>query len=210
MKHGQNIFVMDALVPIPLEYATPSQSRAARPLALVGIALAAILAGTLVGASTNAINGAVSPTYFVNVMGWNYVSNVWLASVFQGVFEGSAVGLLFSAILTTTIGIVTRATCECGRGLRWLGYIVTAIYAAWTIGGICGLTLAEMSPLFFQSTFIGVPSDHAQMLRYAWVGGSIWGAEFGGFAVVIVGLILFRISWRRMLKQERGVHLGAA
>jgi len=195
---------MDTPTPIPLEYASPPPTRPARPLSLVGVGVGAILAGTLVGASTNAINGAVSPTYFINIMGWQYVSNVWLASILQGVFEGSIVGLLFSAILTTSIGIVTRGTCECGHGLRWLGYMVLAIFGTWTIGGMCGVALAALSPSFFQNTFIGVPSDHTQMLRFAWVGGSIWGAEFGGFAIVVVGLVLFRLSWRRMLKRESG------
>jgi hypothetical protein len=193
---------VDTSAPIPLEYASPPPIRPARPLALVGIAVAAILAGTLVGVCTNAIDGAVSPTYFINVMGWQYVSNIWQASILQGAFEGSAVGLLFSMILTTTIGIVTRATCECGHGLRWLGYITLAIFGTWGIGGVCGVALAALGPSFFQNAFIGVPSDHVQMLRFAWVGGSIWGAEFGGFGVIIVGLVLFRSSWRRMLKQE--------
>jgi hypothetical protein len=98
---------------------------------------------------------------------------------FEGKVKGSVVGLFFSSILTTTIGIITRATCPLGIGLRWLGYIVLAIYATWIAGGICGVGLAEFNPTFFRNTFFQTPSDHWQMLRFAWVGGSIWGAEPG-------------------------------
>jgi hypothetical protein len=90
------------------------------------------------------------------------------------------VGLLLSAILTTTIGMVTRAACPYSTGLRWLGRILLAVYGLWAIGGVAGIVLAALLPQFFQRNFIGVPSDHVQMLRYAWVGGSIWGGEFGG------------------------------
>jgi hypothetical protein len=56
-------------------------------MALLGIAVAAVVAGALIGASTNAVKGAVSPTYFINVMGWQSVPNVWQASIVQGVIE---------------------------------------------------------------------------------------------------------------------------
>jgi hypothetical protein len=189
------------MAPIQLDYASPPLSRPARPLTLVAIGVAAVFAGTVVGATTNAINGAVSPIYFINIMGWWSVPNVWLASVTQGVLEGSVVGLLFSIIVTTAIGIITRGTCTLAFGLLWLGRIILAVYGTWAFGGICGVTWAAASPLSF-TNFFGVPGDYVQTLRFAWVGGSIWGAEPGGLLVVIVALIWFGVSWRRMLKEE--------
>lgn len=186
--------------PIPLDYAVPPPIRAARPLALVGIAAGTVLAGMFVGASTNAINGAVSPTYFVSVMGW--VGNVWSMSIAQGVLEGLVAGFVLSIVFTTTLGIITRATCELGTGLRWLTRVVLAVYAMWVIGGVLGVGLAASSPQFFRDSFIGVPAGRAQMLRYAWVGGSIWGAYLGGPIAVIVGLSLLHRSWRKMLRRE--------
>ncbi len=35
------------------------------------------------------------------------------------------------------------------------------------------------------------------MLRYAWVGGSIWGTELGGLLSVILGVVVLRANWRR-------------
>ena len=107
---------MDGSAPIPLEYDCPPPTRPARPLALVGIAVAAILAGTLMGASTNAVNGAVSPTYFINVMGWQYVSNVWLASILQGVYARGLQGNAASEN-ALTLGAMVKTSAERAWGL---------------------------------------------------------------------------------------------
>jgi hypothetical protein len=198
------ILYMDEQSLLPLGYATPPPSRPVRPLAIAGIAGTVIFAGMLVGASTNAINGAVSPAYFISVMGWQFVSNVWWASVAQGVLEGIIGGALLSFVFTTALSIITRGSCPYKMAVRWLGRILLPVYGLWAVGGIGGVTLAVLRPQFFQSTFIGVPGDLVQMLRYAWVGGSIWGAYVGGPLAVIVGLLLFRMSWRRMLKRQSG------
>jgi hypothetical protein len=182
-------------------------ARPKRPLSLIEIGAATVLTGILFGASTNAVNGAVSETYFMSVMGWQ--DHVWALSVVQGVLEGFVFGILLSAVSTTTIGIVTRAGCDLGTGLRWLRGVLLAVYALWVLGGITGVTLAAAQPQFFHSSFIGVPSGRADMLRYAWVGGSIWGAYGGGLLAVIVGLILFRRSWRRMLELESPFAAGS-
>jgi hypothetical protein len=189
---------------LQLDYASPPPSRQVRPLTLVAIGVAAVFAGAIVGASTNAVNGAVSPTYFIVIMGWDFEPNVWLASVVQGVLEGSVVGFLFSVILTMTIGIITRATCTLRIGMRWLGRIVLAIYGAWLVGGICGVMCAATNPSFFRSSRFGYGGSAEEMLRFAWVRGSIWGAEPGGLLVLIGMLIWFGISWRREIERERG------
>jgi hypothetical protein len=186
--------------PIPLNYEVLPPTRVVRPSALVGIAAGTVLAGMLVGASANVINGAVSPAYFVSVMGW--AGNVWSMSIVQGVLEGFVAGLVLSVVFTTTVGLITRATCEFGTALRWLARIVLAVYVMWVIGGVLGIGLAACAPQFFRDSFIEVPADRIQMLRYAWVGGSIWGAYAGGPIAVIGGLIVFQRSWRKMLKRD--------
>jgi hypothetical protein len=64
--------------------------------------------------------------------------------------------------------------------------------------------LATLSPEFYRHAFYRVPEDFGEMLRYAWVGGSIWGIEFGGFALTILGWFLFYARWRRRARLSRG------
>ena len=183
--------------PLPLSYSTPLPSSPVRPLTLVAIAGTTILAGAVIGASTNAVNGAVSPTYFVNILGWQGVSDVWRASIAQGIFEGFVYGILFAITFTLAVGIITRATCTFGPAFRCLLMIVATTYACCVAGGLIAMGLAALSPEFYRKTFIGVPREFGPMLRYAWVGGSIWGAEFGGLLSLAIGLVLFRAKWKR-------------
>jgi hypothetical protein len=70
----------------------------------------------------------------------------------------------------------------------------------WAIGGLIAIGLASLSPEFYRHTFREVPEEFFEMLRYAWVGGSIWGLELGGFAAVIVGSVLFRAKWHLLTR----------
>jgi hypothetical protein len=169
----------------------------ARPLALVGIAFTGIILSAVFGAATNAVNGAVSPTYFINILGWHGVQDVWRASIAQGVFEGTIFGVLFSLIFTTGVGIISRATCRYSFALKYLGGIITGACLLWVLGGLLAMGLAVLSPDFYRRAFIGVPEETEAMLRYAWVGGSIWGAQFGGLVCIILGLVIFRAKWHR-------------
>ncbi|HWE95296.1 MAG TPA: hypothetical protein VG269_15120 [Tepidisphaeraceae bacterium] len=183
--------------PVRLDYASPPPERPKRLAALVEIAFTTIFAGMLVGASTNAVNGAVSPDYFAAVMGWQ--SDIWRSSVTQGVLEGFVIGLVLAAAVTITIGVITRGTCEYGSALRWLARVILAVYGLWCVGGVLGVILAASQPAFFRNIAIGVPEGRGPLLRYAWVGGSIWGAYLGGAFCVIVGLVRFSMNWRRQL-----------
>jgi hypothetical protein len=193
----------DSSTPLPLAYASPPAPRPRRPLVLVVIAVSAVLAGMLVGATTNAVNGAVSPTYFMIVMGWDD-TGVWFASVQEGILEGLVIGIFLSAILTIAIGIITRATCSYREALRWLVGVVIAVYVFWAVGGILGVAWAAASPVSYQNTFIFRPLGFWQTVRFAWVGGTIWGAYFGGLLAVAVGLIVFHLKWKRQMMRESG------
>jgi hypothetical protein len=166
---------------------------------LAGVAITGVLASGCLGATTNAINGRVSPLYFVTILGWHNVTNVWRASIAQGTFEGLLFGVFFSLVFTTSVGIITSVSCTYGFALRPLLGILAGAYVCWALGGLAGVGLAAMSPEFYRGAFIGVPLQLEPMLRYAWVGGSIWGAEMGGFASVILGLVVLRTNWRRSL-----------
>lgn len=58
-----------------------------------------------------------------------------------------------------------------------------------------GLTL--ISPERFQLAFNGVPDELEPMLKFAWVGCSIWDVQFGGFVSLILGLVVLRANWLR-------------
>jgi hypothetical protein len=184
----------------------PAIARQPRPAALIAVTICGVLAGGLVGGSTNAVNGAVSPNYFVTVLGWRGVENVWRASIAQGVFEGLLVGIVFSIIFAVGVGTITGACCSFGFALKHLARIVAGGYLFWTLGGLAAMGLATLSPEFYRATFFGVPQEFEPMLRYAWVGGSIWGVEFGGFLSLVVGLVLLRNDWHY---QAAGGRVGA-
>lgn len=175
----------------------PNMRLEPRPLVVAGIAVSGVLASGFLGATTNAVNGWVSPEYFVTVMRWERIEDVWRASIAQGMFEGLLFGIFFSLLFTVATGIITGSACSFGFAFKHLVSVLGGVYICWTFGGLAGVGLASLSPEFYQRTFFGVPAEPGAMLRYAWVGGSIWGAELGGFVSVVVGLVVLRANWRR-------------
>ncbi|QDV22211.1 hypothetical protein [Aureliella helgolandensis] len=178
------------------------QSENTNPVALLLIAATASVGGAVIGASTNAINGAVSPLYFRNIMRWHDVEDIWRASIAQGIFEGLIYGIMFSVVFTLVVGLVSHARCSFRFAARHMFVIAVAIYGCWAVGGLVAMGLATLSPEFYRKAFIGVPDHFNPMLRYAWVGGSIWGAMFGALLAVVIGSVLFAMRWRRLHPQE--------
>ena len=107
--------------------------------ALAALVLTGILAGGLLGAVTNAVNGKVSPTYFIHIMGWSHLENVWRASIAQGVFEGLLFGSFFSLVFTAGVGWISRVQCPYFTALRYLGIIVVVALICWCVGGLAGM-----------------------------------------------------------------------
>jgi len=170
-----------------------------RPLALVAIGLVGIIAGVIFGGVTNAVNSLISKDYFINVLGWENVKDVWRSAVALGIFEGLIFGIIFSLIFTTVVGFVSRAACPFGFAFPYQLVIFLIVVACWVLGGLIAMGLAALSPEFFQNNFRGVPEEFGPMLSYAWVGGSIIGAMWGGISSVILGSLIFRANWRRRL-----------
>ncbi len=170
-----------------------------RPGALVGLAVTGVVLGAALGATTNGINGWVSPVYFRRMMRWEDVDDVWRASIAQGIYEGLLFGLAFAMIFVTVVGVVTRARSPYRLAARYLALVAVAALACWAAGGATGMGLAALSPEFFQHAFRGVPKEFAEMIRFAWVGGSIRGIELGGLASIVVASVLFRARWQTLL-----------
>jgi hypothetical protein len=178
----------------------PDIERPDRPLQLAGVAVIGILAGPFVGATTNAINGLVSREYFVNILQWHDVADVWRASIARGIFEGLAIGFCLAVFFTIATAIITRVSCTFGFAFKHLAGIVAGAYGCWVLGGAAAMGLAALSPEFYRGAVFGVPHGFGDMLAYAWVGGSIVGVEWGGILCLILGLVFLRANWRRQLR----------
>jgi hypothetical protein len=116
----------------------PGQQPAARPLDLAAIAFTGVAFSGFLGATTNVVKGLVSPLYFVTVLGWKDVADVWRASIAQGLFEGLLFGLLFSLLFTTACGLITGAACPFRVAAKHLLGILGGSYACWALRGLAG------------------------------------------------------------------------
>ncbi len=176
---------------------------ASRPGTPVGLMIAAVLCGAAIGAGSNAINGAISPAYFQATLRWEGVTDLWRAALAQGIFEGLVLGLVFGVIVTLAVAIFSRMRCPMGFAVRHLLGIVLAVCLCWGLGGLISLGLASLSGEWYRQAFRNVPDEFGAMLRFAWVGGSIWGVLWGGLVCVIVGSALFPARWRRRQRTIR-------
>lgn len=179
-------------------------SSSKRALAMGGIAISAMGTGVLVGAVTNAINGAVSPHYFRSVMGWHFViDDIWTASVAQGMLEGVLFGAGFATVFTLVLGVASKGEATLRFAGKYLLMAGVIALATWCIGGLLAMGFAAFSPEFYQNAFMGVPREFGEMLRFAWVGGSIWGIYFGAVLGVVIVSIIASVDWRRQSRAEK-------
>jgi hypothetical protein len=178
-----------------------------KPGSLIGIWVVGIFAGGLVGAITNSLSSQISPQYFRTVMNWHNVSGITQAIIAQGIFEGIICGLVLSTIFTIIVGIVSKAACPFVLGIRYVDHIFLLALVCWVVGGLIGVLLASLSSEFYAHTFRGVPQEAVSRLCFAWVGGSIWGIQFGGAAVTLVIGVLFRAGWRNIEESQVPQHL---
>lgn len=165
-------------------------------LTVIWIALTCVFSGAIIGATTNAINGYVSPTYFQNILGWDF-QDIWTASIAQGIFEGLIYGIIFSIIFGSAVGIVTRGQATYSFAFRYIAKIIGVVYLCWILGGLIAMGLAALSPEFYRNTIRQVPDNLKQMLAYAWVGGSIWGGILGSLIGLTLGVVSVRTSWKK-------------
>jgi hypothetical protein len=156
----------------------------------------AIAGGGILGAVTNSVNGRVSPLYFQNIMRWHDVADIPRAAIGQGILEGLACGMIFGVILVTSLSLISKLRLQLRPALSLLGQLLGSALVAWFLGGLLAMFLAWISPEFYRRAFRGVPVDLPDMLRYAWVGGSAVGVQLGGFALLIIWIVVFRVKWK--------------
>jgi hypothetical protein len=158
--------------------------------------LLAICCGAGIGVCTNVINASVSSTYFQAILGIT-PAEVRLRVPLQGIFEGGALGFFFGLILALAISVITRQRCPLSLALNVLIRVMLIALVCWVIGGACGVLLAALAPTFYRVQFNSVPADFAGMLRYAWVGGSIWGAYAAALIGAAWGTFWIYKGWKR-------------
>lgn len=153
------------------------------------IALTCVFIGGIIGAVTNMINGAISPYYFKKIMQWEF-EEIWIASIAQGILEGVVYGLFFALVFTPSFAIITKGKGSYVFALQNFKRIIVIIFMCWAIGGLISLFLASLSPDFYRSHITSAPTDIIELIKFAWVGGSIWGEMIGGFIGIIIGIVL--------------------
>jgi prolipoprotein diacylglyceryltransferase len=171
-------------------------------LTLFFVAATCIVTGGLIGALTNLINGKVSPYYYQAIMFWDF-KDIWIAAVAQGILEGLLYGVIFSIIFTITFGLVTKGQGTFIFAIRQLIKLTSLVLICWTLGGLFAMFLATLSPEFYKAHFPMTPSDKTEMLKFAWVGGSIWGGMIGGLLSAFIGIVIIKNSWRQHLKVQQ-------
>lgn len=169
-----------------------------KPLNLAVLAVVLIGMGGMIGATTNFINGMVSEDYFRLVMGWEF-EGIWKAAIFQGIFEGIIYGLIYSIIFTIGFALITKRKADWAFAKTQLKPIVYIIYGCWIIGGVIGILLAFSFPVYYDRLVYFVPSEVIPRIRFAWVGGSIWGATTGGVFAVFWGLWKTYRAWGKLM-----------
>ena len=167
-----------------------------KPFSIIALWITAIIGAAILGLVTNAINAQVSEQYFRTILGWQNVVDIKRAIVAQGVFEGLICGIVLSTFFLAVIAFVSKARCDYFLGLRYIAGLIAMAFLLWVVGGVLAIALVSLSPEFYRSHFIGVPDSTADRVRYAWVGGSIWGVQFGGAAATFIFMALFRARWR--------------
>ncbi len=159
---------------------------------LLSIVVTGILLSIILGALTNAINAAISPTYFYLVFNQQVDSDqVWKASIMSGIREAGCLGLIISNIFTAGASAICRSQLSYGVAVRYLLGISGGALIAWIFGGLVALSLAVLHPALYANIF-GTRGGFDGLLGYAWVSGSIWGIEGGSLISMIVALAKLR------------------
>jgi len=172
------------------------------------LCLAATASGFGLGAIANAIDGQVSRDYFAIVMSWDW-EFASVAAVVQGAFEGTLLGLVFGVFISAVLAASTKMRCPLPLAMDGLKMALAFVASSWLIGGITGTVLARLVPNLWGFVFVGVP-PRVNLPRFAWVGGSIWGAYFGAAVAFLVTPIYLHVTWRRTTRRVHGFPMVVA
>src|SRR6185312_15969836 len=97
----------------------------------------------------NAVNGLVSPQYFVALMGWQ--SHVWVRAVGQGMLEGAVLGGLFGIVVAIAFAASTGMRGPLRLATGALAVAVGAVLVCWIAFGVLGVLIAATDRVFVRS-----------------------------------------------------------
>lgn len=154
-----------------------------------------VLIGSVLGAATNVGNSFISPDYFRIVMNWWAIPDVRVYAITQGAIEGAVLGGAFGIFIAIAGAFITRlrGTLTLTSGALLLAYCV--VFVCWVLGGVTGVVFASVAPQTFMDMVMVRNMPRTTLLRFAWVGGSIWGAYGGTLIAMVAGVIFLRRRW---------------
>ena len=175
--------------------------RQRHPREILALFPLSVLAGAVLGAFTNAINDWISPEYFQTVTGGvvPLSSQIWAPSIGQGVSKGAMMGAICGLILTLYIGVVSHLQAPLRSSAKALFETLAFTLLFWVIGGINAILLALAVPQFYD-LFLGLSASMSDTINFAWIEGSVAGAQWGGLLAVSIACARFGAHWKQQLK----------
>lgn len=162
-----------------------------------------IAAGAAIGATTNAVNAMICSNYFVRVLNLNDNDAVFGRIIVQGIAEGVGCGFMLGLLLCVAISIISFGRCTLRIATRYFYGICISVVVLWGVGGAAGCVWASIDSASFLACFPSAPVKNT--LLFAWVGGSIWGAQLGGGVATIVTCIVatFQRPWASLDRKQQ-------
>ena len=97
------------------------------------------------------------------------------------------------------IGLVSHLRSPLKFSAKTLFETLAFTLSLWVIGGINAILLALFIPQFYDF-FIGLPTSISDTINFAWVQGSMVGAQWGGLLAVCIACARFGARWKRLTK----------
>jgi hypothetical protein len=171
--------------------ASPEPATRLSWLQIVALLMVGPLLSSAFGAVTNCVNGAVSPEFFTDVMG--YAGDQWRLSVRNGIIKGALFGLAYGTMFVVLILAVSHRRCIWHTAMRYAVLTIFFAVLLWCVGGVFGVGYVwiaknDAGRMFGHNL---MPMD--DRLRYAWVRGSIFAVEHGGFIAVTLSIVVYAL-----------------
>lgn len=138
------------------------------------------------GTLTHIINISINKIYFLHFLRGEQGNMVFLLSANEGAKTGVIYGMLFSAIFMGTLWWLSKTLCSLTFACRYLFTGVFFLLECWCLGGLIAVGLAMLLPEFYYDYFSNVPQHFHEMLKYAWIGGSVWGLRIGALLTIVI------------------------